>query len=82
MFPPAKGINKENESTEDTIFFIYCNSTDDNIPVMFFASLLIKTVKKTEIDFSFWKIIKYYWLIIISPVKNDKSKQEEIGSVE
>ena len=82
MFPPAKCINKENESTEDTIFLIYCNSADDNIPVKYFASLLIKTVKKTEIDFSFWKIIKYYWLIIISPVKDDKSKQEEIGSVE
>ena len=35
----------------------------------------------TEIDFSFWKIIKYYWLIIICPVKGDNSKQEKIGSI-
>ena len=42
---------------------------------------MIKTVKKTEIDFSFWKIIKYYWLIIIFLVKDDNSKQEEIGSI-
>ena len=43
--------------------------------------MLIKTVKKTEIDFSFWKIFKYYWLIIIFPVKDDNWKQEKIGSI-
>ena len=41
----------------------------------------IKTVKKTEYDFSFRKIIKYYLLIFIFLVKDDNSKQEEIGSI-
>ena len=31
-FPPGKGINRRNESTEDTIFYLL-KSTDDNIPV-------------------------------------------------
>ena len=37
-FPPGKGINRKNESTEDTNF-IYCKSTDDNLPVLYFPSL-------------------------------------------
>ena len=28
------------------------------------------------------EIILYYWLIITFPVRDDNSKQEEIGSVE
>ena len=56
-------------------------STDDNIPVLLYFLDCIIYNCKTQIYFSFDKIIKYYWLIFIFPVKADNWKQEKIGSV-
>ena len=79
MFPARKGINRRNESTEDTIFLFVVKYWWQFSSIVF--PFVDKSVKKMEIDFSFWKLINYYWLIIIFLVKDDNSKEEEIGSI-
>ena len=66
---------------QDTQVFYFGGSTDDNVPVLLnFLDCIIYNCK-TQIDFSFNKIIKYYWLIITFPWKMTTRNKRKLAAL-